>query len=204
MRASEGHPMSILPIYLYGSEILRKKAKPIQAQDDSTVKLMMDMAETMLKANGVGLAATQVGDLRRMLVLDLSAIERGDDEEGKERPDGPQEKAKILVAINPEIILEEGKIAMEEGCLSIPDLRAEVTRAEKIKVKYLDANFEEVETEADGLLGRAFLHEIDHLNGVMFVDHLSVARRTLLKSELRKIKKGEVDTAYPVISASEA
>ena len=196
--------MSILPIYLYGTEILRKKAKPIQALDDSVVRLMVDMAETMLKANGVGLAATQVGDLRRMLVLDLSAIERGDDEEGKERPDRGDEKAKILVAINPEIIIADGKLLMEEGCLSIPDLRAEVTRAEKIKVKFRDANFEEVEMEADGLLGRAFLHEIDHLNGVMFVDHLSVTRRTLLKSELRKIKNGEVDTVYPVISANEA
>ena len=196
--------MSILPIYLYGTDILRKKAKPIQALDHSTIKLMVDMAETMVKANGIGLAATQVGDLRRMLVLDISAIERGDDEGDKERPERSDEKAKILVAMNPEIILQEGKISMEEGCLSIPDMRAEVTRAEKIRVKYLDANFEEIEMEADGLLGRAFLHEIDHLNGVMFVDHLSVTRRTLLKSDLRKIKKGEVDTAYPVISASEA
>ena len=196
--------MSILPIYLYGSEILRKKAKPVQALDDSTIKLMVDMAETMMKANGVGLAATQVGDLRRVLVLDISAIERGDDEEGKERLGRADEKAKVLVAINPEIVHQEGKLSMEEGCLSIPEMRAEVTRAEKIKVKYLDANFEEIEMEADGLLGRAFLHEIDHLNGVMFVDHLSVARRTLLKNELRKIKKGQVDTAYPVISASEA
>lgn len=196
--------MSILPIYLYGTDILRKKAKPIQSLDDAAVRLMVDMAETMMKANGVGLAATQVGDLRRMLILDLSAIERGDDEEGKERPDRSDEKAKILVAINPEIVSEEGKLLMEEGCLSIPDLRAEVTRAEKIKVKFRDANFEVVEMEADGLLGRAFLHEIDHLNGVMFVDHLSVTRRTLLKSELRKIKNGEVDTIYPVISANEA
>ncbi len=196
--------MSILPIYLYGTEILRKKAKPIPALDDSAVKLMMDMAETMRKANGVGLAATQVGDLRRMLVLDVSAIERGDEEEGKERSERPREEWKIMVAINPAIILEEGKILMEEGCLSIPDLRAEVKRAEKIKLRFCDANFEEVEMEAEGLLARAFLHEIDHLNGVMFVDHLSVARRALLKNELRKIKKGEVDTVYPVISANEA
>jgi peptide deformylase len=196
--------MSILPIYLYGTDILRKKAKPIQALDDSVIKLMVDMAETLRKANGVGLAATQVGDLRRMLVLDVSAIERGETEEGQERPERAEEPAKILVVMNPEIVLEEGKVRMEEGCLSIPDLREQVTRAEKIKVRFRDANFEEVEMEADGLLGRAFLHEMDHLNGVMFVDHLSVARRTLLKSELRKIKKGEVDTVYPVVSANEA
>jgi peptide deformylase len=183
--------------------VLRKKAKPVQSLDDSTIKLMMDMAETMRKANGVGLAATQVGNLRRMLVLDISAIERGEDD-GDERSEEAGKEAKILVAINPEILQEEGKLQMEEGCLSIPDLRAEVTRAEKIKVKFRDANFDEVVMEADGLLGRAFLHEIDHLNGVMFVDHLNLGRRTLLKNELRKIKNGEVDTTYPVISANEA
>jgi peptide deformylase len=195
--------MSVLPIYLYGTDVLRKKAKPVQSLDDSTIKLMMDMAETMRKANGVGLAATQVGNLRRMLVLDISAIERGEDD-GDERSEEAGKEAKILVAINPEILQEEGKLQMEEGCLSIPDLRAEVTRAEKIKVKFRDANFDEVVMEADGLLGRAFLHEIDHLNGVMFVDHLNLGRRTLLKNELRKIKNGEVDTTYPVISANEA
>lgn len=195
--------MSVLPIYLYGTEVLRKKAKPVQSLDDSTIKLMMDMAETMRKANGVGLAATQVGDLRRMLVLDISAIERGEDD-GDERSEEAAQDAKILVALNPEILHEEGKLQMEEGCLSIPNLRAEVTRAEKIKVKFRDANFKEVVMDADGLLGRAFLHEIDHLNGVMFVDHLNLGRRTLLKSELRKIKNGEVDTTYPVISANEA
>jgi peptide deformylase len=195
--------MSVLPIYLYGTDVLRKKAKPVQSLDDSTIKLMMDMAETMRKANGVGLAATQVGNLRRMLVLDISAIERGEDD-GDERSEEAGKEAKILVAINPEILQEEGKLQMEEGCLSIPDLRAEVTRAEKIKVKFRDANFDEVVMEADGLLGRALLHEIDHLNGVMFVDHLNLGRRTLLKNELRKIKNGEVDTTYPVISANEA
>lgn len=196
--------MSVLPIYLYGSEILRKKAKPVQALDDSLIKLIYDMAHTMRKANGIGLAATQVGDLRRMLVMDQSAIERGDDDEGKERPERPPEESKIMVVINPEIIEEEGKFPMEEGCLSLPDLRAEVTRAEKIKVRFRDANFEEVEVEADGLLARVLLHEIDHLNGVMFVDHLSAARRALLRNDLKKIKNGEVDTIYPVISALDA
>jgi len=200
----ESVSMARLPIYLYGSEILRKKAKPIQALDDATIKLMYDMAETMRKANGVGLAATQVGDLRRMLVLDISAIERGETEEGEERPERPAQEAKVMVVMNPEVHHEEGSWTAEEGCLSIPDLHAEVKRAEKIRVKFRDANFEEVELDAGGLLARALLHEIDHLNGVMFVDHLSVARRALLRSELRKIKKGEVDTVYPVISANEA
>jgi peptide deformylase len=195
--------MSVLPIYLYGTDALRKKAKPIQQLDLPVIKLIYDMAETMRKARGIGLAATQVGELRQLVVLDQAAIERGDDEGGKEQPERPPEKPKILVMINPEVFEEEGGWPVEEGCLSIPDVRAEVTRAEKFKVRFRDANFEQVEMTADGILGRVMLHEIDHLNGVMFIDHLSAARRALLRNELRKIKKGEVDTVYPVISASE-
>jgi len=195
--------MSTLPIYLYGSEVLRKKAKPIQKLDDAAIKLMYDLAETMHKANGIGLAATQVGELRRMLVVDLAAIERGakDEDEGKV----PQEQyeAKVLVMINPEMKVMEGSVTMEEGCLSIPDLRAEVDRPARIIVKYLDVNFEAAELTADGLLARVVQHEADHLDGVMFVDKIGKTRRALLRSELKKIEKGEVDTSYPSISSVE-
>jgi peptide deformylase len=92
---------------------------------------------------------------------------------------------------------------MEEGCLSIPDLRAEVDRPEKISVQYLDANFQESEISADGLLARVIQHEADHLDGVMFVDHIGKTRRALLRSELKKIEKGDVDTSYPSISSVE-
>jgi peptide deformylase len=108
------------------------------------------------------------------------------------------------VLINPEIIEESGSWPMEEGCLSIPDVRADVTRAERVKVKFRNANFEEEILEAGGLLGRVVLHEIDHLNGVLFLDHLTSAKRGLLSPKLRKIKKGDTEAAYPVVIASEA
>jgi peptide deformylase len=195
--------MSTLPIYLYGTEVLRKKARPVQQLDDAAIKLMYDLAQTMQKANGIGLAATQVGELRRMLVVDVAAIERGAKEEDEGQAPPPEQESKILVMINPEIINTEGSIEMEEGCLSIPDLRAEVDRPEKISVKYRDANFDELSLTADGLLARVIQHEADHLDGVMFVDRIGKTRRALLKSELKKIEKGEVDTSYPSISAVE-
>ena len=195
--------MAILPIYLYGTDVLRKKAKPVQKLDDSTIKLMYDLAETMHKANGIGLAATQVGDLRRMLVVDVGAIESGARDEDEGKPREHETESKILVMINPELKLAEGTITMEEGCLSIPELRAEVDRPEAIRVKYRDVNFEEVEITADGLVARVMQHEMDHLDGVMFVDHLGKTRRALLRSELKKIEKGEVDTSYPSISSVE-
>jgi peptide deformylase len=195
--------MSTLPIYLYGSEVLRKKAKPILRLDDAAIKLMYDLAETMRKANGIGLAATQVGELRRMLVVDVSAIERGAKEEDEGTPPEKDVESKVLVMINPEIKVAEGSVAMEEGCLSIPDLRAEVDRPAKITLKFLDVNFKETEITADGLLARVIQHEADHLDGVMFVDRIGKTRRALLRSELKKIEKGEVDTSYPSISSVE-
>ncbi|MBI3586754.1 MAG: peptide deformylase [Ignavibacteriales bacterium] len=198
--------MSVFPIYLYGSDVLRKKAKPVQEFDNSLLKLIVGMTETMRKANGIGLAATQVGDLRRVITIDVSAVEesmREKDEEGDEPPRTNGAEKKTLVLINPELVKEDGSCDMEEGCLSIPDVRAEVTRSESIRVKFRDMNFEEVDMIADKILARVILHEIDHLNGVLFVDHLTKTQRALLNSELRKIKKGEVDTVYPVISALE-
>ncbi len=195
--------MSTLPIYLYGTEVLRKKAKPIQKLDDAAIKLMYDLAETMRKANGIGLAATQVGELRRMLAVDVSAIEQGARDEDEGKPPQRDRESKVLVMLNPEIRVMEGTVSMEEGCLSIPDLRAEVDRAEKIAVKYLDVNFKQAELTADGLLARVIQHETDHLDGILFVDRISKTRRALLRSELKKIEKGEVDPSYPSISAVE-
>jgi peptide deformylase len=105
--------------------------------------------------------------------------------------------------VNPQVVNESGSLSVEEGCLSIPDVRAEVTRAEAIRLKFLDPNFREVEMAADGLLARVILHELDHIDGVLFTDRVSAAKRTLLRNELRKIKKGEIDTSYPVVSAVE-
>jgi peptide deformylase len=195
--------MAILPIYLYGTDILKRKARAIDGIDTSIIKLMVDMAQTMRKANGIGLAATQVGDMRRMLVVDQSAIERAarDEEEDEDAP--PPSEVKTLVMINPLVVDEEGTISLEEGCLSIPELRAEVDRAERIRVKFRDDNFDEKELTAEGFLGRVILHEIDHLNGILFVDRIGKTRKTFLNSELKRIKKGEVDTSYPVVTALE-
>jgi len=194
--------MSTRAIFLYGSEMLRAKAKPVKGIDDSVVKLVYDMFETMHKANGIGLAATQVGDLRRVIVIDISEVnEEAAASEGGETEPVRRTSAGLprsLALINPEIVAEEGTFAMEEGCLSIPDVRAEVERAEKIRVRFRDTSFREQELEADGLLARVILHEFDHLNGVLFVDRISGAKRTLLRSKLRRIKQGEVETSYPV------
>ena len=195
--------MAKLPIYLYGTEILKKKARPIAGIEGPVIKLMVDLTETMRKANGIGLAATQVGDMRQMLVVDLTAIERvGRDEEEEAAPPPPSE-VKTLVMINPVVVDEEGTWSMEEGCLSLPELRAEVDRAERIRVKFRDHNFDVTELTTEGFLGRVILHEIDHLNGILFVDRIGRTRRTFLNSELKRIKKGEVDTSYPVVTALE-
>jgi peptide deformylase len=195
--------MAILPIYLYGTETLKKKAKPIDGIEHSVLKLMVDLAQTMRKANGIGLAATQVGDMRQMLVVDQTAIERAgrDDEEEEDAP--PPSEVKTLVMINPVVVEEEGTVSLEEGCLSIPELRAEVDRAERIRVRFRDHNFDEVELTTEGFLGRVILHEIDHLNGILFVDRIGRTRKTFLNSDLKRIKKGEVDTSYPVVTALE-
>lgn len=198
--------MSVLPIYLYGSDVLRQKARPVDALTNDVIKLIYDMMETMHKAGGIGLAATQVGSLKRLIVIDVTHADE-DEEGGSEKPATIVEEPKgptRFVLINPEIIEESGSWPMEEGCLSIPDVRADVTRADRIKVKYRNANFEEEILEAEGLLGRVVLHEIDHLNGVLFLDHLTSAKRGLLSPKLRKIKKGDTEAAYPVVVASEA
>jgi peptide deformylase len=195
--------MAILPIYLYGTDILKKKAKSIDGIDTSVIRLMVDLAQTMRKANGIGLASTQVGDMRQMLVVDQTAIERAgrDEEEDEDAP--PSSEVKTLVMINPVVVDEEGTISLEEGCLSIPELRAEVDRAERIRVRFRDHNFDEVELTTEGFLGRVILHEIDHLNGILFVDRIGKTRKTFLNSDLKRIKKGEVDTSYPVVTALE-
>lgn len=195
--------MSIRPIYLYGSDVLRAKAKPVKELSDTIIKLVSDMVQTMHHASGIGLAANQVGELQSVLVVDLGAVEEALREENKgEMPDSKpaSRESKTLVVINPEILHQEGTWKMEEGCLSIPEVRADVERAEKIRVRFHDGSFQKVEMEAEGLLARVILHEFDHLNGVLFIDHLAAAQRVMLKPRLRKIKQGDVETSYPVVA----
>lgn len=196
--------MSIRPIYLYGSDVLREQAKPVKELSDGIIKLVSDMVQTMHHAHGIGLAANQVGELHRVLVVDLGAVEEAlrEEQEGQASESKPvAREVKTLVVINPEILHQEGLWKMEEGCLSIPEVRADVERAERIRLRFRDGAFKEVEMEAEGLLARVILHELDHLNGVLFIDHLSTAQRAMLKPRLRKIKKGEVDTSYPVAAS---
>jgi peptide deformylase len=182
--------VATLPIYLYGNDVLKKKAKHLSDVTDRDIKLIQDMFDTMHESSGIGLAANQVGELKQILVVDISDMEAG-------------EGTKPLAIINPEVIDEEGEWEMEEGCLSIPDVREKVWRAEKIRIRFNDVNMNEVEMDADGLLARVILHEMDHLNGVLFLDHLSSTKRTLLRSKLKKIMKGDIETSYEVVISGE-
>lgn len=193
--------MSVLPIYTYGQPVLRKKAKPVKSGDGEFVKFVEDMIETMHKANGIGLAANQVGSLQRVLVVDVSDVLKERVESGDiDNDEVPPEAKAPLVMINPVVLQEEGEFVMEEGCLSIPDIREEVKRTEAIQVKYKDLHMRDNELFADGLLARVILHEIDHLNGVLFIDHLSKMKQKLLRGRLNKVRKGEIEVSYPVVT----
>ena len=164
--------MSIRDIVLYPHEVLSKKAAPVADVDDSVRQLVDDMVQTMYDAPGIGLAAPQVGVLQRLTVIDVSREE---------------EESDLRVFINPEIVRREGTIVWEEGCLSIPGVYEKVTRAENIVVQALDRDGKEFELEADGLLSVCIQHEIDHLDGVVFLQHLSSLKRRLALKKYRKI-----------------
>lgn len=195
--------MSIRPIYLYGSAVLKEEARSVTKLNDEVVELAVDMFETMYAANGVGLAATQVGDRHRVIVVDVSGMDDSDEEDADAAP--PERKTSPglptkLALINPVIVAGEGEWKMEEGCLSIPDVRANVQRPQIVTVRYRDIEFREQQLVADGMLARVIQHEVDHLDGVLFIDRIGKTQRSLLSRELRKIRKGEVETRYPVIS----
>ena len=183
--------MSILPIYTFNHPVLRKKAKPVREIDDDLRRAAADMFDTMHNAGGVGLAANQVGLLRRLIVLDISDA----DDENQFRP---------IAMLNPEIVGEEGALTVEEGCLSLPGIREEVDRPETVRVRYHDLDLGPQEMQASGLLARAIQHEIDHINGVLFIDRLTLIRQKLLRGRLNKIVKGEVDVSYPIVGGSES
>lgn len=161
--------MALLPIKKYPEKVLKEKAKPITEFNSKLKKLSEDMIETMYKEIGCGLAANQVGVLDRIFVLDVS--EKGDEP---------------IVFINPEIIEKQGKVKSDEGCLSIPGFREIIERSEKVKVKAQDVAGNFFEVEAEGLMSRAIQHELDHLDGVLFVDRLSHLKKQLFKKWLEK------------------
>lgn len=180
--------MALLPISVYGDKILRKKAQSVKNVDFLTVELIKNMFETMHNANGIGLAATQVGVDQSIFVVDLSKVE-------------DYEKSKPIVLINPKIVdFSDRKVRIEEGCLSIPDIRGEIERPEIIYITYFDTDLKEQSLEATKLMARVMQHEQDHLNGVLFTDHLDEDERKKLKKSLDKIKRREIDINYPISS----
>jgi len=179
--------MNILPIVAYGDPVLRQKAKPITADYFGLNELIETMFATMYKAGGVGLAAPQIGKSIRLFIVDAAPFA---DEE-------PELEHFQKVFINAELLDEAGKpFAFNEGCLSIPGIREDVSRMPNIILKYQDANFEEHKEGFSGLAARIIQHEYDHIEGILFTDHLGPLKKKFLQKRLDKIRKGEVSTDY--------
>lgn len=178
--------MAILPIRKYGDPVLREKARPIEAVDDALRAFAQDMAETMRAANGIGLAANQVGDLRRILVLDVADV--GERAPGGERQRGPGRQLEVY--LNPEILEETAEDEdYNEGCLSIPGVEADVYRPVGIRLRWMDLDGERHEESFDGLRARVLQHEIDHLDGILFPDRLGLIARQRLAGKLRRLRR---------------
>ena len=169
--------MAVLPIIIAPDPRLAKKAKPVAKVDDSIRRLMANMLETMYQAPGIGLAAPQVGELKRVIVVDCAKAE---------------EKPQPYKMANPEILWQSEELLVNnEGCLSLPEHYADVARPAEVKIRYLDEQNEIRELHAKGLLATCIQHEIDHLDGVLFVDHISALKRNIILRKLRKTKRQE-------------
>ncbi len=178
--------MALLPINLIGDKILRKKSIQLKEVDMKTVELIRDMFETMHNANGVGLAANQIGSDKSIFIVDLSKVEG-------------HENDKPLAFINPKIkFRSEEKVKMEEGCLSIPDIRADIDRPARITISYRDTDFVERKIDADGYLARVIQHEYDHLQGILFTDLIDSELKKKVNKDIIKIKKRKIQFQYPV------
>lgn len=177
--------MAILELLVYPDERLRQKAKPVEKVDKEIQKLMDDMLETMYHEEGIGLASIQVGVPKRVIVMDIGR--------GSKRYEGVDEKKSNPIQMaNPEVIWEsDEKNCYDEGCLSFPEQYSEVERPKRVKVKYLDYNNKEQVLECDELLATCVQHEIDHLDGIVFIDHISAVKRDMIKRKLIKKKKLE-------------
>ena len=167
-----------LQLCYYGDPVLRKRAAPVaeiaEAERQLAEQMLMTLADT---GNGIGLAATQVGVLKKLIIVDI-----GEDDDAEYEP---------LVLFNPEILSSDGEAVIEEGCLSIPDVTADVKRPERIVVEGIDVQSQTVHIETDGLLARVLQHEIDHLNGVLFIDRISGLKRRSLSDELLRLQQAE-------------
>jgi peptide deformylase len=174
--------MAIRPILILPDKRLRQKAVPVARVDNDVRALMDDMLDTMYAAPGIGLAATQIGEMKRVLVLDVA---KRQDEEAVAEP---------MVFANPEIVWSSDELSTyNEGCLSIPEIYEEVERPARIRVRYLDRENKPQEIEADGILATCLQHEIDHLNGVLFIDHISRLKREMISKKFAKAAKRDAE-----------
>jgi peptide deformylase len=194
--------MALRKILIYPDTFLRKKCAPVEEIDGEVLKLLDDMAETMYYARGVGLAASQIGVDKRVAVIDISPRYVDTDEEEEEGTE-LEEKAGyegpgLIELINPEIVSSEGEIIAEEACLSIPGFTSEVKRKQKVRIEAYNREGELMEIEAEDLLARVFQHEIDHLDGILFIDRLSRLKRELLKRKIEK-ELGKEEKRYAVL-----
>lgn len=164
--------MAARPIILFGDPVLREVSQPVEEINQPIKDLVSDLIDTLKKAQGLGLAAPQIGVLKRVFIVDLSAVDI---------------TAPIRVFINPEILETSGEVAYEEGCLSFPGIYQKVVRPARARVRAMDTNGKPFEIEADGLAARAILHEFDHLEGKLFIDYLSPLAKTMLRGRLRKL-----------------
>jgi peptide deformylase len=173
--------MARLPIVIVPNQVLKAKAKPVEKVDDEIRRVLDDMLETMYDAPGIGLSGNQIGLLRRLVVLDVA---RSD------------EKPNPIKMVNPEILWRSEELSTyNEGCLSLPEQYADVVRPAQIKFRYLDDKGHRQEMQADGLLATCVQHEIDHLDGVLFVDHLSALKRNIILRKLAKVQKAKTESA---------
>ncbi|EGJ71038.1 Peptide deformylase [Bacteroides coprosuis DSM 18011] len=181
----------ILPIYVYGQPVLREVAKDITPEYPNLKELIQNMFETMEHADGIGLAAPQIGLSIRLVVMDLDVLSE----------DFPELKGFRKVFINPYIEEVDGDdITMGEGCLSLPGIGEDVTRPDVVYVTYQDENFEKHTEKVEGYLARVMQHEFDHLDGIMFIDHISPLRKQMIRSKLNKMVKGTARTHYKIKS----
>lgn len=165
--------MAERPIVIYGDPVLREKSRPVETINDEIRQLVVDMADTLKSAQGLGLAAVQIGELHRVFILDLSAVDITET---------------LRVFINPEILEVQDEAEMEEGCLSFPGIYQKIIRPARVKVRATDVEGRESTLDLEGLAARAVLHEYDHLEGKLFIDYLSPMSRALLKGRLRKLQ----------------
>lgn len=188
----------VLPIVAYGHPVLRKVCDDITAEYPELKKLIADMWESMYHTNGVGLAAPQINRPIRLFVVDTVQIVENFDEEDK--AEYPNEKPIKRVFINAHKVEESGEPwAYNEGCLSIPKVREDVMRQPKVKMRYMDENFQEHEEEFDGITARVIQHEYDHIEGKLFIDYLPMLKRRLIKKKLDDISAGKIRTDYRMV-----